>query len=65
MITRRELAAVLSASAVVLAQTPPAALPQNPDEELKAAKDLLQQNLQQVRKYEVPISTEPACYFKV
>ena len=61
--TRRELATALSASAVLLAQTP-APLPSTPAEELKAVKDTLQQNLQQLAKVDLPMSTEPAVHFK-
>lgn len=63
-LTRRELAAALSSSAVLLAQAPNAPLPSNPEEELKVAKDLLRGNLQQVGRYEIPMSTEPATHFK-
>jgi hypothetical protein len=59
-LTRREIATVI-ASAAVLSSQP---LPQNPDEELKAAKDLVQQNLQQLAKVQLPMSTEPASHFK-
>ena len=62
--TRRQLAAALSASAL-LAQapsTPP--LPQNPDEELKAAKESIQRNGDQLAKFPLPMSTEPAVQFK-
>jgi hypothetical protein len=61
--TRRELAAALSTSAVLLAQAP-TPLPSNPDEELKAVKDTLQQNFQQLAKFDLPMSTEPAVHFK-
>jgi hypothetical protein len=62
-LTRRELAAALSTSAVLLAQAP-TPLPSNPDEELKAVKDTLQQNFQQLAKFDLPMSTEPAVHFK-
>ena len=63
--TRRQLAAALSASAL-LAQAPntPPPLPQNPDEELKAAKESIQHNADQLAKFPLPISTEPAVHFK-
>ena len=59
-LTRREIAVSISASAVLLAQP----LPTNPDEELKAAKDQIQQNVQQLAKFPLPMSTEPASHFK-
>jgi hypothetical protein len=62
-LTRRALAAVLSTSAALLAQTP-APLPSNPDEELKAAKDTIQQNSVQLAKFDLKMATEPAVHFK-
>jgi hypothetical protein len=62
-ITRRALAAAVSASAALLAQQPPP-LPQNPEEELKAVRDQMQQASQALAKFDVPISTEPAVHFK-
>jgi hypothetical protein len=62
-LTRRQLAAALSASTVLLAQ-PQGPLPSNPGEELKAVKDTIQQNLQQLAKVDLPMSTEPAVHFK-
>jgi hypothetical protein len=61
--TRRELALAVSTSAVLLAQAP-APLPSNPDEELKAVKDTIQQNSQALAKFDLPMSTEPAVHFK-
>ena len=63
-LTRRETVLGLSASAVLLAQTPAPPLPANSDEELKAARDQIQQNLQQLDKVPMPMSTEPAIHFK-
>jgi hypothetical protein len=63
-LTRRALAAVLSTSAALLAQAPNVPLPSNPDEELKAAKDTIQQNSVQLAKFDLPMSTEPAVHFK-
>ena len=64
-LTRRETVLGLSASAVLLAQTPaPPLLPSNPDEELKAVRDQIQQNLQQLDKVPLEMSTEPAVHFK-
>ncbi len=61
--TRRALAAALSATAVLLAQAP-VPLPANPDEELKAAKDTIQQNSVQLAKFDLPMATEPAVHFR-
>jgi len=63
-ISRRELGAVLSASAVLMAQTPAPPVPGNPDEELKAAKDALAQNSLQLAKVNLPMATEPATHFR-
>jgi hypothetical protein len=63
-LTRRETVLGLGTSAVLLAQTPNPALPSNPDEELKAVRDQIQQNLQQLDKVPMPMSTEPAARFK-
>ncbi len=68
-LTRRQLAAAVSASAVLLAQPataqPPAApLPQNPDEELKAARDQNRQSAEQLAKFSLPMATEPAVHFQ-
>jgi hypothetical protein len=62
-LTRRQLAAALSTSAVLLAQAP-APLPSNPDEEIKAVKDSFQQNMQQLAKFDLPMFVEPAVHFK-
>jgi hypothetical protein len=63
-LTRRELAAVISTSAVLLAQTAAPPLPSNAEEELKAARDTLRQNSEQLAKVELPMSTEPAVHFR-
>jgi len=63
-ITRRQLAAAVSASATLLAQQAPPPLPQNADEELKAVRDQNQQNAAQLAKFELPMATEPAAHFK-
>jgi hypothetical protein len=63
-LTRREIATALSVSAVLRAQTAPAPLPQNPEEELKAARDSIRQNSEQLAKFPLPMSTEPATRFK-
>jgi hypothetical protein len=70
--TRRELAAALSTSAILLAQPqtqlpgrPQAeALPANPDEELKTSRAQLRDNADQLGKFPLPISAEPATTFK-
>ncbi len=66
-VTRRELAAALSASAVLLAQppgstTPP--LPANPAEELDAARTALRQAAQQLAQFALPTNAEPAVHFQ-
>lgn len=67
-ITRRKLAAVALAPAL-LAQTPPSQtpppIPSNPEEELAAARAQNQRNSQALDKFAVPIATEPATVFKV
>jgi hypothetical protein len=62
--TRRALGAILSTSAALIAQTPGLPLPSNPDEELKAVKDTIQQNSQQLAKVDLPMATEPAVHFR-
>ena len=63
--TRREIATAMAGSAVLAAQSVnQAALPQNADEELKAARDLIRQNLEQLAKFPLPMATEPAVHFK-
>jgi hypothetical protein len=64
--TRRELAAALSTSAVLLAQgSPPAQdLPANPDEDLKAVQAQLRGNADQLDKFPLPMATEPAIMFR-
>ena len=71
-LTRREIATALSATAVLLGQTPAPPLPQSPpqnpplssDDELKAARDSNRQNSEQLAKFPLPMSTEPAAHFK-
>ena len=63
-ITRRQLAATVSASTALLAQQPSPPLPQNPEEELKAAREQLHQTSESLAKFELPMSTEPAVHFK-
>ena len=68
-LTRRELAAALSASSLLapalVAQTPaPPPLPQNADEELKAVRDQNRQFSEALTRFSVPMATEPAAHFK-
>jgi hypothetical protein len=63
-LTRRALAGLLSTSAALLAQTPSVPLPANPDEELKAAKDTIQKNSEQLAKFDLKMATEPAVHFR-
>ena len=66
--TRRELAAALGTSTVLLArpQAQPDAqpLPANPDEELKAVRAQLRDGADQLDKFPLPMSTEPATTFR-
>jgi hypothetical protein len=62
-LTRRQLAAALSVPAL-LAQAPSPPLPQNADEELKAARDQNRQVAEQLAKFPLPMATEPATHFK-
>jgi len=61
--TRRQLAAALSAPAL-LAQTPAPQLPQNADEELTAAREQNRQTSAQLAKFPLPMASEPATHFK-
>ena len=60
--TRRQLAAVVSASAMAQAQTEPRAAA--PADELQAARDRLKANGDLLAKQDVPASMEPAFHFK-
>ena len=65
--TRRELAAALSTSAVLLARpqaNPGLSPPANPDDELKASRAQLRDNADQLDKFPLPIAAEPATTFK-
>ncbi|SPE33388.1 exported hypothetical protein [Candidatus Sulfopaludibacter sp. SbA6] len=63
-LTRRKLAtAVLVPAAAALAQTQPA-LPRNPDEELKAARDRAKSTGDALAQQTVPMATEPAFQFR-
>jgi len=66
-LTRRKLAtAVLIPAATALAQTAqtPPALPRNPDEEMKAARDRVKAMGDALAQQPVPMATEPAFQFK-
>jgi hypothetical protein len=63
-VTRRDLAAVLAALPLVAA---PAANPQTqtaPQDELAAARQRTQQTIDQLRRFKVPIATEPSFAFR-
>ena len=62
--TRRTLAASAIASAAAVAQNPPAAAPDSPEELMAAARSQLQRNGEALAKVAVPISLEPAFQFK-
>jgi hypothetical protein len=61
--TRRELAAGLSTAAVLLARPQPQP-PANPAEELTASRTQLRDGADQMDKFPLPMSTEPATTFK-
>ena len=61
-LTRRQLAVVVSASAMAQAQTHPRAAA--PADELQAARERLKANGDLLAKQDVPASTEPAFHFK-
>jgi hypothetical protein len=61
-LTRRELAAVVSATAVAAAQTEPRA--PVPADELQIARNRLTANGDLLAQQEVPMATEPAFQFK-
>jgi hypothetical protein len=63
-LTRRELAAAVSASAALLGQQAPPPLPQNPEEELKLVREQLRQASEALAKFDLPMTTEPAVHFK-
>jgi hypothetical protein len=62
--TRRELAAALSTSGILLARPQAQPLPANSDDELKAARAQLLDNAEQLDKFPLPINAEPATIFK-
>jgi hypothetical protein len=62
--TRRELAAGLATSAVLLAQAPSQPSSDSPEDELKAALAQIHDNAQQLDKFPLPMSAEPATTFR-
>jgi hypothetical protein len=60
-ITRRHLAGLLSA-APLLAQAPPAPTPAADDATI--ARNLIKNNIEQIRKFDLPVATEPSFVFK-
>jgi hypothetical protein len=61
-VTRRELAAAVSATALVTARTQPQAA--SPVDELAAARQRLKANSDLLAQQQVPMATEPAFHFK-
>ncbi len=61
-LTRRQLAAMIPATAVAQAQqsTPPAAV----DSELQAARDRMKANSDALSQHDLPAATEPAFRFQ-
>lgn len=62
--TRRELAAALSTSGILLARPQAQPLPANSDDELKASLAQLRDNADQLDKFPLPMDAEPATIFK-
>lgn len=60
-LTRRQLAAVVSATAMAQAQTEPRAAPAD---ELETARARLKANSEVLTQQELPMATEPAFRFK-
>jgi len=61
--TRREI--MLATPAALMAQAPPLAeIPQNSEDELKAAIEQNRRNAEQLAKIAVPMTVEPAVHFK-
>jgi hypothetical protein len=58
-ISRRQLAAAVLAPAPMLGQATPA-----PADELAAARQRIQINADQLRKFKIPIATEPSFTFR-
>ncbi|HLG95359.1 MAG TPA: hypothetical protein VKX49_03495 [Bryobacteraceae bacterium] len=63
--TRRQLALAALSMPAVAGQTPaPPPLPQTPDQELQAARSQNRQISEQLAKFPLPMTTEPAVHFK-
>jgi len=62
-LTRRQLAAMVSAAGIAQAQTEPRAAA--PADELQTARERLKANSDLLAQQQVPMSTEPAFQFKV
>lgn len=62
-LTRRQLTAAVSATAIAAA-APPTPQTNAPNDELKAARDRLKASLDQVAQQKVPMAVEPAFQFK-
>ena len=60
-LTRRELAALISATAIAQAQTEQSAAPAD---ELQAARDRLKANSAALAQHDLPAATEPAFRFE-
>ena len=63
--TRRELVLAASAASVAVSGQEAPALPQNAEEELRAAREQNGQLARAVAAVALPMATEPACHFKV
>jgi hypothetical protein len=62
-LSRRELAYAALAALSGRAQTPSATAPLSPEAELEAAKAQLQQTIQALSQFDLPMATEPAFEF--
>ena len=62
--TRRELAALLSTTAIAAAAPQAQPHPSTPPEELQAARERLQAAAAQLAQLPLPMATEPAFQFK-
>jgi len=60
-ITRRELAAAALGSAAALPAAPPQSAPEDLD---TVAKEQVRKNAEELAKFDLPMSTEPAFQFK-
>lgn len=63
LVTRRELAAVVSAAAMAQAQAEQVTA--SPADELQTARDRLKANSELLAQQQVPMASEPAFQFKV